>query len=441
MWNLFELAVNLFQAVMMLLFIKSRLHIIRHCWYADVLFVMLVTGFFSSYNFAKLPISDLVVFGIPLVYALLMADEKWYLSVFWSLMLGLIFASGTSLTLHIFMCIPETGYHVIMKNTFSRIVFVLATNVVLALFLFSVSRMKVGASAPTWPALLLLVAMNMTLFVVEEAIYTLQMELVKTYGEINNIPFFIAYVGVLLCIAFSILLFHKIAQDAERENHYKLEVSTMAHSQQHLCELKRMYADLQTQRHDFKQHCQVLEEMIALGGNEKAASYLKEYKEQQADQAIFLTGCIAVDALLTAKSLTMRKHGLTFTYTAYPLTELPVSEVDFCSIVGNLLDNAIEGTLRIKDFKSIVPIHLTFSRSWDMFYIFCTNSCDPNTIHKKKNGWLSSKEKEGLSGTHAIGIRNITKIAQTAEGRCSFSVESNIFHAKVVLPYPMQKGE
>ena len=30
----------------------------------------------------------------PLVYALLMADEKWYLSVFWSLMLGLIFASG-----------------------------------------------------------------------------------------------------------------------------------------------------------------------------------------------------------------------------------------------------------------------------------------------------------------------------------------------------------
>ena len=95
MWNLFELAVNLFQAVMMLLFIKSRLHIIRHCWYADVLFVMLVTGFFSLYIFAKLPISDLVVFGIPLVYALLRADEKWYLSVFWSLMLGLIFASGT----------------------------------------------------------------------------------------------------------------------------------------------------------------------------------------------------------------------------------------------------------------------------------------------------------------------------------------------------------
>lgn len=182
----------------MLLFIKSRLHISRHCWYADVIFVMLVTGFFSLYIFAKIPVSDLVVFVIPLVYALLMADGKWYLSAFWSLMLGLIFASGTSLTLHIFMSIPETGYHVIMKNTFGRIVFVLATNVVLALFLFSVSRMKVGASAPAWPALLLLVAMNATLFVVEEAIYTLQMELLKTYGEINNIPFFIAYVGVLL---------------------------------------------------------------------------------------------------------------------------------------------------------------------------------------------------------------------------------------------------
>lgn len=245
---------------------------------------------------------------------------------------------------------------------------------------------------------------------------------------------------MLLCIAFSILLFHKIAQDAERENHYKLEVSTMAHSQQHLCELKRMYADLQTQRHDFKQHCQVLEEMIALGGNEKAASYLKEYKEQQADQAIFLTGCIAVDALLTAKSLTMRKHGLTFTYTAYPLTELPVSEVDFCSIVGNLLDNAIEGTLRIKVSKASFRSILRFPR-WDMFYIFCTNSATLIRFTKRRTAGFPPKKKRAFQALHAIGIRNITKIAQTAEGRCSFSVESNIFHAKVVLPYPMQKGE
>lgn len=148
-----------------------------------------------------------------------------------------------------------------------------------------------------------------------------------------------------------------------------------------------------------------------------------------------MTGSTAVDALLMAKSLTMKRNQLLFLYTPYPLNELPVREPDFCTIVGNLLDNAIEGCLRIPEPDGPLTIHLTFSRSWDMFYIYCTNPCNTATIQMKSGRWISSKEREGQAGIHAIGIRSIEHIVKAAEGRCAFTIKDDIFSAKVVIPY------
>ena len=57
--------------------------------------------------------------------------------------------------------------------------------------------------------------------------------------------------------------------------------------------------------------------------------------------------------------------------------------MDFCTIVGNLLDNAIEGVGRIKPAPASPSIRLAFSRSWDMFYIYCENPCDTWVIIQK----------------------------------------------------------
>lgn len=432
-WNLFEWSINLLQGLMMLLFMKSRLHIRRTIPVADALCALTVAVFLALYDFVEMPVPDIIVFVIPLVYGLVMTEDPWYMAVFWSLMLGLIFAVSTSLMMHLCTSIPGISDAVLIADTRGHLFFVLATNAVLFLLLYAVGRIHVGDSIPMW-SLLLLVAMNGALFAAEEAVYALQLQLTLSALVIkpHKTIFFTIYLCMLICVALSILLFRMMAENAERENRYKLEASTLALSQQHVRELERMYADYQAHRHDLKQHVQTLEEMVSMGGGEEAATYLASYQKRLVESELFMTGCIAVDALLTAKYLTMRKHGMTFTYSAYPLNELPIDETDFCSIVGNLLDNAIEGTLRVQPLEAALPIHLTFSRSWDMFYIFCTNSCNPQTIQRGKHGWQSSKERDG--SPHAIGIRSITSIAEAVEGRCAFSVQDSVFHAKVVLP-------
>lgn len=149
---------------------------------------------------------------------------------------------------------------------------------------------------------------------------------------------------------------------------------------------------------------------------------------------MIVTGSPEVDALLTAKRRTMHEKGIEFKLTPYPLASLPIATSDFCAILGNLLDNAIEGIQRITEPPAKPLIHLAFSRSWDMFYVYCTNPCEPSTLVQKKGLFLTSKMKSE-PGLHGIGLHSIEAIAERAEGRVEFYTEENEFHAKVVLPF------
>ena len=432
-WILFEICANGFQACLQVLFIRRRLHTTKSHKLADFICIFAITAFLTTFLFVDLPIPDIFGFVILLLYALYIAEEQWYVPVYWVTILAILFYSTINLSIHIFMTIPNISYDALMENGYGRFLFILLTNVLLFLIVFSASKLKREYTKLTWPVLLLFLLMNCSIFAVEEALFTLQMEFEQKDLFISP-AFFVAYISLFLCTFLSIYLYHRMTLSAAQESLYKAEISSLSQQKQHQQEIERMYDNLYTQRHDFKQQFELLDEMVRLGNNHEAESYLQAYQERLAEQKEFLTGCTAVDALLTAKTLTMNKLGISFKYTPYPLQEVPISVTDFCSIVGNLLDNAIEGVQRL-DCSDSAQIHLSFSRTWDMFYIHCVNPCNPNTIRKKAGFWLSSKDAEGVSGLHAIGIRSIENIVELAEGRCSFEVQGDIFKVQVVLPF------
>lgn len=433
-WTIFEIFVNIFQGYIIQKFMESKLHITRPHRLQDVLCIASLSIFTSLYLFIDIPIPDTVGFIIPLIYALTVADDKWSVSVFWTAVLTVLFLSIASLSLHIFSSVPEISFDELMSETGFRIVFVLITNAVLALTLHLASKMKKDYSLPYLSVLLIFLLTNIALLVIEESLYTLQLS-IENSQYANSPSFFWAYVGLCSCTILVVLIFNTMSDSVERENRYKAEASAIAQSRHYQAELEQMYVKLIATKHDLKQHIQALEEMVSAGGSEQAKEYLTAYQENLSNDEVFLTGSTGSDALLTAKALTMKRNHIHFQYTPYPLNELPICEPDFCTIIGNLLDNAIEGCLRIDAPHKPLSIHLTFSRSWDMFYIFCVNPCNSKTIRNDNGKWISSKEDEGQSGLHAIGIRSIERIARESEGRCSFEVKEGVFSAKVVIPF------
>ena len=262
-----------------------------------------------------------------------------------------------------------------------------------------------------------------------ESIFTIFNEI----GTTIKLPILLACLGMIAITIMLLLLFRIISFDAERKNRLQNEIMLLSLTNQHQHELSQMYEVLNARQHDYKHHLQTLEQLVS-SSSPTAKEYLDSIAKEATDEDMIITGSPEVDALLTVKRRIMREKGIEFKLTPYPLANLPITTTDFCAILGNLLDNAIEGIQRIAEPPAAPLIHLAFSRSWDMFYIYCENPCDPSSITASKGRFGSSKKKDE-PGLHGIGLHSIEAIAQRAEGRAEFGVEGDVFHAKVVVPF------
>ncbi len=118
-------------------------------------------------------------------------------------------------------------------------------------------------------------------------------------------------------------------------------------------ELEEFNRTLRAQRHDFKNHVQVLSALLDMEEYDEARMYLsKVSSDLKTVGRVMRTAQPAVNALLQAKSLLCEQRGvrLEMDITAM-LSTLPMAAWELCRVLGNLIDNAIEAqeAARVKD--------------------------------------------------------------------------------------------
>lgn len=438
-WTVFELVINLFQSSLILFYLKHCFSYEKKVLLADTSFLAIFTAFLTlSQGVASMPffVQQIIFFSLVFCRASFFSSEPKFSIVYWILILSLVFNLVSVLTYPVFDLFPLILGVTYPNYAFKRILCIIITNILLFFVLKLIIRLKKKCSFPKPSAYAIFICTLAVIYIVEEALYSLY----NQYGSQSALPFFIAYIGLLFCVILLITLFHTVSNDTERENRYQAEISLLTLSKQHQRELSQMYEDLTTRQHDYKQHLQMLRELVSNDKDSTAEKYLNSVISDNLSDEMIVTGSPEIDALLTAKRRIMRERGIEFIYVPYPLASLPIHVLDFCTIVGNLLDNAIEGVGRIKPAPASPSIRLAFSRSWDMFYIYCENPCDTSTIIKEKDHFVSSKQKTE-PGMHGIGMHSINAIADRDEGRVEFYIEGNTFYAKVVLPYLNERGK
>lgn len=430
-WMTFEIAVNFFQGFLLLMYVKQCFTYEKKHPIADGLLVFACAGFLSYFLFAEyIPYVDIFLYAFPAAYAFALSSEKKRSIAYWLAVLALLFTMISTVTYPIFELFPTiTRYHYPSYQT-KRFLCIIATNVALFFSLKGMIRLKKGCPLPGVSSYVAFILTLIFAFIVEEALYTLFLEI----GDTTPLPFLLAYLGLIAFTTMIIFLFRIVSHDAEQKSRFQTELAMLGMSRQHQHELSRMYETLTARQHDYKHHLQTLEQLVSGSHDATAKAYLAAVLHDAQNEEMIITGSPEVDALLTAKRRTMHEHEIEFRYSPYPLAALPIPVSDFCAIVGNLLDNAIEGVLRIPERSDRAYVHLAFSRSWNMFYIYCENPCNPAAIAFKNGRILSSKSCDA-SQLHGIGLHSIASLAEKAEGRAEFQTEDRFFRAKVVLPY------
>ncbi len=109
-------------------------------------------------------------------------------------------------------------------------------------------------------------------------------------------------------------------------------------------QLEDLNATLRAQRHDFKNHLQVVHGLMELQEYDEAREYIgKVYDDIGRVGRALRTGIPAINALLAAKYGDCEAQGIALEAEIHSnWQELPVPGWEMCRVLGNLIDNAID---------------------------------------------------------------------------------------------------
>ena len=146
--------------------------------------------------------------------------------------------------------------------------------------------------------------------------------------------------------------------------------------------LEELNATLRAQRHDFRNHLQVIYTLTELDDRQAALDYMdKVYGDIRKVGRALKTASPAVNALLAAKLSDCEENGVIFTADIRTdWADCPVPGWEMCRILGNLIDNAVEAMASSTEKRLTVSL-MEDVRSW-RFTVENTGAPIPESIKR-----------------------------------------------------------
>ena len=162
--------------------------------------------------------------------------------------------------------------------------------------------------------------------------------------ELQPTVVIVLIICALLSIAGAIIDISDAVETLRRE----YSMNALLHTNQQMEELNQA---MRKQRHDFMNHLQVVYTLIEMQETEEALAYLdRTYVNLNSVSRFLRTQNAAFNALLQAKSGVCEEKGIQFTMDIHSaLGELCIPSWEFCSVIGNLIDNAIDAVSEVEN--------------------------------------------------------------------------------------------
>ncbi len=195
----------------------------------------------------------------------------------------------------------------------------------------------------------------------------------------------------------------------------------------HCEEVQNVYRTMRGWRHDYHNHIQA---MLALTDKPQQlrAYLLKLNSDLTTVDTVIKTGNVMVDAILNSKLSLIQSRQINLHAKAVVPSDLRISEIDLCTVIGNLLDNAMEACLKQEqESERFVRVYIGILKK--QLYISVQNSSGQQ-IKKSGKTYISTKNSE----SHGFGLKRIDRIVAKYGGYINRQNEEGIFATEVLLP-------
>jgi sensor histidine kinase regulating citrate/malate metabolism len=199
-------------------------------------------------------------------------------------------------------------------------------------------------------------------------------------------------------------------------------------SKNYIAQLKESTAQLSQTRHELKNHVFYLEELIRQGKKAELLGYLENLKVQYAEtEGIIYTGNRLIDAILNQKQAFAESLGIPTSFSTQVPEDIQFNDLTLCSVLGNLIDNAIEASVNEKRPAITADLHLYK----DYLIITVENDVSYNVL--EKNPQLHTTKKD--ADRHGIGIHAVQELLEKEGGIfLTEMADEHTFRVSAMLP-------
>lgn len=235
--------------------------------------------------------------------------------------------------------------------------------------------------------------------------------------------------GMMLIFAFAVLYLWLQMQKEKKEKAYTMQQNSIL--EKNYTTAKESYETNAKLYHDMKNHFLLLQSYLKENRVEEAEAYLKKLSGDgmKYDYERY-TGIEAIDYILSQKRekaennrIHMKIHG------EYP-KDCKIDPVDLCTILTNLLDNAVEACMKQPEGE-LRDIQVTIRRLHQFIIIKIANSsiASPDI----RNGKLHTSKKD--RNLHGWGMRSVLSAVEKYQGTVQYEYREKMFTVSAMLFY------
>lgn len=255
-----------------------------------------------------------------------------------------------------------------------------------------------------------------------------------------------AYVNqtvIVLCWIICVCLVHwvtllalsNLAQSLAGQDKYST-VNQLARLQSsQLASLTASLEQLKEARHNFRHQLIVLKGLLAQGQPVQSMAFIDEYLGNgKLIQSNPYCSNLQANSLLNYYLETAKEHSVQVTANVRLPEALPLPDIDFCTILGNLLSNAVESCLRQESGRPAITVNIELTGS--SMIIMSIRNTYTHQIRRKGENFLSSKRSEEGTGTASVRY-----LVERHHGSIKYSYGNGLFEASLLLnPNMEQRG-
>lgn len=230
---------------------------------------------------------------------------------------------------------------------------------------------------------------------------------------IKEAPIFYTSVGIIALLAVNVLAFYL---------YDKITIMYVERTEKLLLEQQNKYYDEQFKimntsikatraiRHDLNNHIAIVSSLIEKDNVQEALQYLRDIKESYSKNRSYVqTDTLAIDSVLNFKLQEAEEQNVEVILDISLPEKINIPAFDIVTILGNLLDNALDATYKLDEDRRI-DLQMKYDKGRFLFKIKNTYN---GKILKQGNTILTTKCN---SNKHGIGLENVRKIVNKYEG-------------------------